>query len=74
MSRTSAESCAAAAIAAKRLAPCDWPMRLERTPGAQRGQQARRDLRIGRIERQHDLGEQVEPRAVRAVELRLVGA
>ena len=49
------------------------PPRLQRAPGAQRRQQPRGDLRIGAVEMQHDLGEELVAGAVGAVELRLVG-
>ena len=46
---------------------------LERPPRAHRGQQPRGDLRVGRVEVEHDLFEELIARAVGAVELRLIG-
>ena len=60
--------------AAERRLRARLPLRLQRAPRAQRGEQARGDLRVRRIERQHDFGEQFITRAVDPIELRLVGA
>ena len=73
MSRTSADSSLCVGDARSAASALARRPGFERTPGAQRGQQARGDLRIGRIELQHDVGEQLVAGAVGAVELRLVG-